>query len=91
MRRRAPAMIHVQVWISIQILNVLVEAGGEALLLMTNIAGFSCLQAACDFGNLDIVKTLIEAGGEALLFTTDKAGVSCIVPVATGILLSWRL
>ncbi len=57
---------------------VLIEAGGEALLLKTDKKGCSCLYAACQEGHVETVKALIQAGGEALLLKTDKKGFSCL-------------
>jgi ankyrin repeat protein len=54
------------------------QAGGEALVLKTDIDGSSCLHIACHKGHRDIAKSLIKAGGEALPLMTTDDGYSCL-------------
>ncbi len=58
---------------------MLIEAGGEELVLKTCRKGTSCLYIACQQGHLEVVKALIKAGGEALLLKTTEDGTSCLL------------
>ena len=66
----------------LEIVKVLIKAGGEALLLMADKDGCSCLYIACLKGRHEIVKALVNGSGDsraALLLMTDRAcGRSCL-------------
>jgi hypothetical protein len=52
--------------------NALVDAGREALLLKTTEGRCSSLYVACFKGRISIVKALIEASGEERLLKATK-------------------
>ncbi len=57
------------------LVKLLVQHGGEALLLRKVQGLGTCLHLACTKGDIEIVKYLVEAGGEALLLQlTDGSG-----------------
>ncbi len=60
----------------LEIAEVLIHAGGEALLLKTAKNGWYCRHIACREGHLGIAKALIQAGGEEILLKTDMDGRS---------------
>ena len=65
----------------VEVTNLLVEAGGRELLMLTNNHGYgaeSCLHLAAGYGQVQVAKKLVEAGGRELLMLTTNDGYSCL-------------
>ncbi len=66
----------------LEIVKALIKAGGQALVLTTNLQGASCLHSACYLGHLAIVQALIAVGWDELLLKVEAVerdyGHSCL-------------
>jgi ankyrin repeat protein len=70
----------------LEVAKVLIQAGGEALLLMTDsVHGCSCLHAACFFGHSPIVAYLLSLSCVGLIGLRDRSGRTALeLAVAQG-------